>query len=486
MFDTLNSDTHDRKTGLWNTLKTRSKSASSHIHHAFERFNNNRINVGITGFSRSGKTTLITSLLYQLLNHQNAALAAFSPIIQGQMLGARWGSLNNSDILFPYSSGIEALSTPIPQWPAPTSQETSCLLELRLKPKSHLIPIARKPFEQLQIAIHDYPGEWLIDIPMAGMSFRQWSHQWRQLLNKPPRQELAREFLSKITAINPLEPWSEPSLERIFNSYRQFIHDCRKKAGLTLIQPGMLCFGQPPKSTPVFFPLPGIETISTSPANPLPENCWLSELERRYRQYTETMIKPFIKRCLTDIDKQLVLVDVISGLSHGPDSLEDIRQSLMQVMQIFSYGKNNWLSRLFKPKIEQLIIGATKVDQVLPGQHEAVRQLTAALVRDAYQKASFCNIQVACEAIASVRSSTVFTINGQERLTGTTLEGHYGEMWHPQLPDQIPEAADWQRLAGWQPRSLLPPKNLKLTQGGRLPHIRLDILINQLIGDICQ
>lgn len=486
MFDTLHntnrSDQRHKQADIWNRLKSRSRSASGYVHDSLERLTQNRINIGITGFSRSGKTTLITSLIYQLLNHHNAALSAFQPIIQGRLLGARWGALSQQHRLFPYQSGIAALSSPSPRWPEPTEEETAGLIELRLKPQNRLLAIGQKPFSSLQVAIHDYPGEWLIDIPMAGMSFAQWSRQWQQLLKAAPRKPLAQAFLAQAGAIDPASPWSEAEMTHLCHCYRQLMQDCRHQAGLTLLQPGMLCFGQPDTTTPFFFPLMTI--AADSPA--LAENSWQAELERRYRQYTQTMIQPFIRRCLKNIDKQLLLADVIDSLAQGPAALADLQQALTQILPIFSYGKNNWLSRLFRPKIDQLVIAATKVDQVLPGQHEAVRQLTADLTREACYKAAFSNIQVTCEAIASVRSSTLALRNGHERLVGTTVEGLYGEMWHPQIPGHLPDSTDWPALNGWQPKNLRPPQALPLARGGPLPHIRLDIVINQLLGDCCQ
>ena len=58
-----------------------------------------------------------------------------------------------------------------------------------------------------------------------------------------------------------------------------------------------------------------------------------------------------------------------------------------------------------------------------------------------------------------------------------------GMLLHPDIPEQIPSTDDWQALGQWQLRRLMPPEGLQLSTGGRLPHIRLDSILNDLLGD---
>ena len=390
---------------LLNNIKKRSEIVSSRFGRAYERLTDRRVCIGITGLSRSGKTTLITSLLYQLLNYENAALAAFSPVVQGRVLGAKLGALNKTDTLFPFYEGIDQLAGVSPQWPQPTRHETSCMLELRLKPKDKLVRLREKSFERIHVEIRDYPGEWLMDIPMMGMSFQQWCHYWYRLLNEPGRKTLAASFLERVERINPRDSLSETTLNTIYAGYRQLMLDCREKAGFTLVQPGQLCFDNDEnKEIAPFFPLVNLEAMDANAIDQAVPDSAIKVLKQRYDHYVENNVKSFVERCLKGIDRQLVLIDVVGALSQGSDAFQDVQQALVQILQTFSYGKNNLLSRLFKPKVEKLFIASTKVDQVLPGQHDSVRQLTSALVKEAYRRAIFCNIPVNCEAIAIGKS----------------------------------------------------------------------------------
>ena len=468
----------------WQKIKERSEKAGAHVSKAYQRLLDQRVCIGVTGFSRSGKTTLITSLLHQLKYHDNASLSAFSPAIQGRLLGAEWCQLDGKQPLFPYDAGIDRLSATPPLWPKPTADESSCLLEIRLKPKPSLVALSDKPYKRLLVEVRDYPGEWLVDIPMMTMSYQQWCQQWQNQLKCTLRNELLQPFVEKVAAINPFAFVSETQLNDVFADFYAVNQRCRD-AGLTLLQPGQLLTRYNKNETmPVFFPL----LLSEPPdvqKQAWPEKSWLSLLEGRYQRYIGDYVKPFVKRSLKDIDRQVLLIDVVTALSQREEILDDIQQALSQVLQTFSYGRSSWLERMLAPRIEKLAVVCTKVDQVLPGQHENIRQLTSSLVSSAYQKAAFCNVPVSCEAIASVRSSTIKLKQGDERLLGTTLAGTYGEMWHPVMPSQLPKVDDWERLSGWQPRPLLPPQGMKLSQGDVLPHIRLDVLIDSLIGDLC-
>ncbi len=76
----------------------------------------------------------------------------------------------------------------------------------------------------------------------------------------------------------------------------------------------------------------------------------LQVLKQRYDHYVENNVKSFVERCLKGIDRQLVLIDVVGALSQGSDAFQDVQQALVQILQTFSYGKNNLLSRLFQTK----------------------------------------------------------------------------------------------------------------------------------------
>ena len=99
-------------------------------------------------------------------------------------------------------------------------------------------------------------------------------------------------------------------------------------------------------------------------------------------------------------------------------------------------------------------------------------------------------------AVYVTKSSAIFVLNRSEiaaavrsthdhsdHLTARLLDGKYGELRHPAIPDQLPDSTQWQQLSQWNPPVLQAPINPDLLIGGRLAHIRMDKVLRDLIGD---
>ena len=456
------------------------RSATDALESGVERLLNRRISLGVTGFSGSGKTTLITSLIHQLVHYPGALLAAFPPVLQDRLLGVKLSPLTDLP-MFPYQKSIEALSRG--RWPEATRDESGCLLEIRFRPPPGLLRRRQSSVNHLYLEIRDYPGEWLLDLPMLDMDYRTWCQQCHALFHSDMRQAAGGEFIAKLQALNPLEPVSELALQALWQEQLGFLERCQQ-AGLTMIQPGRWLHASPggSENERPFIPLLSVASLSDEQLeNASPESLY-RVCAKNYRRYLQERVKPFYRHTFQKVDRQLVLVDVLKSLNHGQEAFDDLRHALTHVLQSFDYGRNGLLRRLIRPRIDRVVFAASKIDQVLPDQHEAVRALTANLVQDAQRRATFNAVDVRCEAVAAVRSTSYVDYQGTQALQGMTEQGP-GVLLHPKIPEQIPEAADWQALDHWQLRRLLPPESLSLTAGGRLPHIRLDSILNDLLGD---
>ncbi|MGI9282677.1 MAG: YcjX family protein [Endozoicomonas sp.] len=472
-----------RKQALKETLKRTgnkardlASSTSDAVAAGVDRLLDKRICLGVTGFSGSGKTTLITSLIHQLRYYPDAALTALPPALQDRLLGVEISPLKDLP-LFPYQDGVNALNREA--WPSATRQESGCLLEIKYRARSHLIPGKKPGIGHLYLEIHDYPGEWLLDLPLLNMTYEDWCQQSRKLaatLSDDP-------FIDLLKALDPLEPLSEWTLSSLWQQQLEFLRRCQQK-GLTMIQPGRLLHIAPdsPESGFPFIPLPQLAALSEEEKSGAPDNALFRVCDKHYQHYLNEWVKPFYKNTFQRIDRQLVLVDVLRSLNQGQEAMENLKLSLTQVLQNFEYGTNNMIRRLIQPRIGRIVFAASKIDQVLPDQHEQVRSLTASLVRESQRQATFKEVDIRCEAIASVRSTTYADHQGQKVLKGNTEDGP-GLLLHPPLPEQYPDNEYWQNCKQWQLRNLLPPAGLKLNNGSRLPHIRLDSVLNDLLGD---
>ena len=197
------------------------------------------------------------------------------------------------------------------------------------------------------------------------------------------------------------------------------------------------------------------------------------------------LVDPFYKHFFSRIDRQLVLVDVVNTLNAGPDYLDDMRQALTSITESFSYGSQNRFAQLFKPKIDKVVFAATKIDQVLSEDHDAVRQLLGVIVKQAYKNAQHEGVQPICEATAAVRSSKEIKHQGDRGIAGCGVNGKPIGYIHPTIPTRIPEGGQWQPFLDWQIPLLNPPQGLSFSNQDVLPHIRIDSILNELIGDKC-
>lgn len=465
-------------------VKQKSTALSSMSKH-LGRLRGNHICLGITGLSQSGKSAFITSLINQLLHHDRAQLPGFSPVLSGRLLGVKMQPLEDKELApFPYDAAYRNITGSPPKWPESTRNVSGCQLELLLaKSRNSFTPFSRENFS-LYLEIRDYPGEWLLDLPMREMSYLDWCAQCNALYSQEPRKALLGELHGSLQQLDPFAEIDEGSLRDFNSQYIKFLHEC-KNAGLSLIQPGhFLLPGDVSDPTILcFIPLLNGSRYSQGQLAAATENSLFKVCERRYQAYLKNLVEPFYKNFFSRIDRQLVLVDTVNALCAGPAYMDDMCQAITNITDSFSFGSQNRLMQLFTPKIDKVVFAATKIDQVLSEDHENVRQLLASIVRNAYQKAQHEGVRPHCEASAAVRCSKEEVHEGDRGITGISRSGERVGYVHPTIPTRIPEEDMWQPFVHWQPETLMPPAGLSYKNGDPIPHIRIDSILDALLGD---
>ncbi|TNG00913.1 MAG: YcjX family protein [Gammaproteobacteria bacterium] len=464
-------------------LKSILKKAAYTSEKAYERLRDKRIALGVTGLSGSGKSTFITSLVYQLVNHHTASLPSFSPVNQGRFMGCEVRAIGPSDIqLFNYEAGIESLSADEPDWPSATVDLSALLLEIRYRPKSSLLPTLRNKYHRLFVEIRDYPGEWLLDLPLLSQSYFNWSLECNHLFKQQPRKDLLGNLQPLLDSINPLSTADTSKIQLIHSEYVEYLKRC-KLHDMSLIQPGR--FLLPGKNVEIapFFPATTLMDYDESAMDKAEDDSYYAVLNKAYESYINDHVKSFYKHYFSDIDRQIILVDVLKALNSGQESHDDLKVTMSRILDSFHYGQNSIISRLFSPKISRVVLAASKIDQVLPDQHENVRALTASIVREIYRQTNYEHVDVFTEALAAVRCTETVNRDDQAYLKGTVDDGEAGLMRHPPIPDQVPSEEQWVEFDGWSLRKLRPPLNPGLKHGEPLPHVRMDTVIRELIGD---
>src|SRR3954447_1774526 len=222
-------------TSLWNLVTRVGSVVESTI-------NDQTIRIAVTGLSRAGKTVFLTSLLVNLLAMRagRQTLPAFQSLLDqhgpGRLRNIRLMPAGASTTpRFDVLAKLADLAAAQPHWPARTEDLATVELELEVKPAPGVLNGLRAAAgtPRLRLEFLDYPGEWLLDLPLLQKSFATWSAETLALLRQPPRAPLAAPFLDFLGVINPTAPAEDALLLRGHRLYQQVLQRCRDELGLS-------------------------------------------------------------------------------------------------------------------------------------------------------------------------------------------------------------------------------------------------------------
>ena len=460
------------------------KPLTRELNDLMERTRDRQLRLAVTGLSRAGKTAFLTSLIHQLRHAGIEARLDLLPAArEGRLLGARRVEQQDLGVpRFPYDQAMAALDASPPRWPDPTRGISELRLVLRYRPRKSSFFGA--DIRELTLDLFDYPGEWLLDLPMLAHDFDSWSQEQR--IVGEGRGELFGEWRRAVEGLSPEDELDEARLAEIADLYASGLRAARE-AGFSDLQPGRFLLPGDLDGAPVlqFFPLPGLAELDANTLARLPAESLYATLARRFRHYQQHIVKPFYRDHFRRFDRQIVLVDVLGALNAGPERFEDLSRALTKLMQSFDYGRRSLLNRLFAPRIDRLAIAATKADHVTPEQHQRLTGLLEALLAEPIKDLRYADVPVKALSLASIRATEAREVNdGGKTLTalrGTTLDGEETLMFPGEVPRQLPTADFWARQ-GFDFTAFRP-----LPRGGdALPHIRMDAALDWLIGDKLQ
>lgn len=442
---------------------------------------NRHVRLGVTGLSGAGKTAFITSLVHQLtLGDQPQHLPFFTVVQQGRYLGGRL-AVNQPLAIprFPYEKNLQYLLRDPAQWPPSTTGWSQLNLTLRYKPAGG-IRAQLQHHSELQLELVDYPGEWLLDLPMLQQDYQQWSEFCWDLFRQPHRQALSQPFADLLQATD-VSDVSELQLQRLTDAYSTLLQAFRQQGGTYLHQPGRLLVPGEYRGAPMLQLLPLLPEQLAVPS-PL-----LQRFTAHYQSYCQSVIKPFYQQHFSSLDRQVVLVDCLSALNSGHAALEELQQALGLIMQSFRYGVSSIVHRLFKPQISKVLFAASKADHVTPEQHKALTLLLQQLLQQPIKQSHYAAAQSEAMSLAAIRASSAGyiqqhgqkqpCISGRELYTGETITLFPGD-----VPAQMPAAALFEQHPFQFP--VFAPFTVNTQQP--VPHVRMDHALEFLLGDKLQ
>ncbi|EAQ01214.1 hypothetical protein OB2597_04400 [Pseudooceanicola batsensis HTCC2597] len=444
------------------------------------------IRLGVTGLARSGKTVFITSLVANLLDR--ARMPGLVAQADGRIVTA-YLQPQPDDIVprFDYETHLAALTAAAPHWPESTRAVSELRLSLKVR-SGGLLGGLQGP-RVIHLDIVDYPGEWLLDLGLLDRSYAEWSAEMLARLASRPQAEA---FLRAAQAASDREGWDEPEAQALARSYTAYLEAARL-AGYSDLTPGRFLLPGEMAGSPAltFAPLPPEE-------RPARRGLW-REMERRYEAYKSQVAKPFFRDHFARIDRQVVLVDALGAIHKGPPAVEDLRQTMSDILSAFRPGRNSFLSRLLIGKrVEKILFAATKADHLHHSQHGALSAIMEALVRDAVDRARFAGAQTQAMSLAALRATVEERLTHEGRpldcVRGTLLDpdggrGRMAAMYPGELPEDPARLLNPARagqeswLDGEYDLMSFAPAVLRLKPGEGPPHIRLDRAAQFLVGD---
>lgn len=464
IIDAAKSITDTCNSILDETVKLANKTADKHIC------------IGVTGFSGSGKSTFITSLIHQLRYSNEASLGGFHPARDQKIIETNVLPIHGLE-LFDYEGGIKALASNPPKWPNPTSSLSGCVIEVVYKRDSFIKSVIGEE-TKLRVEIRDYPGEWLLDIPLIGQDYLSWCIDSAENFNQGERKKIMGDWLHSLESISPFTVLKESEINTLYEQYSVLLKQC-KEQGMTLIQPGhVLLPGESDFFAP-FFPLIGLRSYSAKALKKADSDSVFKVMEKRYNDYVKNTVKPFFNDYFNHVDRQVILIDTLKALSGGEDNFEDMMTSFSRIIDCYKFGENGVFKRTFSPDVERILFLSSKPDRVLMNQHENLRQLTESIIQRVCKQSVRNTIKIETEIACAVRC----TEDKNTHLTGVSLDGQKGNISHPDIPEHIPVDDEWDKFNDWKPFDLQPPLNEGLKHGARLPCIRMDTVLKDLIGD---
>lgn len=474
---------------LWEEIKA----GTANLGHYLGAFGKPALRLGVTGLSRAGKTVFITGLVHALVS--GGRMPAFRLMGEGRLLSARVVQ-HPDDALprFAYEDHLAMLTGPDRAWPQSTRAISGLSLALQYQTsRRHLGGLIGGGVSEMTLDLVDYPGEWLLDLPLLAKDYTTFSAEIFAKAELGQRQAPFAPFVAAARAVDPAMPAVEPEIRRLADLFATALRACRDDGrGLSALAPGR-------------FLMPGdLEGAPALTFAPLPQAVAITEGEslgavmaRRYEAYKSRIVRPFFTEHFARIDRQVVLVDVLSALNGGIEALADLETALVDVLAAFRMGSRSLLASLFSPRVTKILFAATKADHLHQTNHDRLEAILRVLVRRAYHRAQAAGVPSESLALSAIRATREVNARqgGQDLpcVAGIPIAGERlgtqrfdGDTEAALFPGDLP--ADVEVIFRGQPVALSflrfrPPGPEARRQAEGLPHIRLDRALEFLIGD---
>ena len=455
-------------------------------------FSGDRVRLGVTGLSRSGKTVFLTSLVSNLI--ASARLPVLAASAEGRLKRARLEPQPDDAVpRFAYEDHLASLSGPERRWP----QSTRRISQLRLTIEFESAAGWGGRSSSLSVDLVDYPGEWLLDLPLLGKSYAEWARETLAASETPARARLSADWRAALQGLDAHAEASEDQARDVAERFTAYLRRARDDVyALSTLPPGRFLMPGDLAGSPAltFAPIPlGASAVA--------RGSLAAMMERRFEAYKAHVVKPFFRDHFARLDRQIVLVDALTALNSGPAALCDLENALTNVLGAFRAGRSSRFASIFRPRVDRILFAATKADHLHHTSHDRLEAILRALTAKAITRAEGVGADIDVIALAAVRATREAEIrHGGEILNAIIGVPEKGETIAGQTFDGAVEAAVFPGELPADPMSIFEGDAIALpeadtdwrfvrfrppiTERGRpAPQIRLDRALQFLIGD---
>ena len=466
-----------------------------------DSFFNPTVRLGVTGLSRAGKTVFITALVHGLT--RGGRFPIFEPYATGRIARARLEPQPDDAVpRFDYENHVRTLIEER-RWP----NSTVDISELRL-----VIDYQRQngADRTLTIDIVDYPGEWLLDLPLLNKSFEQWSAESLALSREGPREKLAAPWHAHLATLVADARENEQEARAAAKLFTDYLRACRdERFAMSLLPPGRFLMPGNLAGSPALTFAP----LDVAADGTAPEGSLWAMMRRRYEAYKDVVVRPFFRDHFSRLDRQIVLVDALAAFNSGPEALHDLEAALAGILDCFRIGRSTLLSSLFRPRIDRILFAATKADHLHHSSHDRLEGVLRRTMAKAVSRAENTGADIDVVALAAVRATREAQVQrGRDKLPSILGIPAPGEIGNGETFDGMTEVATFPGDLPVDPEQLFkgdgafrglssagaektdfrflrfrPPQlEREGSEEPALPHIRLDRALQFLIGDRLQ
>ncbi len=460
------------------------------------------LRLGVTGLARAGKTVFITSMVRNLI--QGGRLPFLSAYAEGRVISAALEPQPDDDVpRFDYERHVAALTGSPPVWPDSTRAISELRVTITYWPAQRFARALGQ--RKLHIDIVDYPGEWLLDLPMLGQSYAQWSAEAFALARAPFRKPAAMAWLAHSASLEPTAPADEQAAMRAADVFTAYLRSARAgDLALSTVGPGRFIMPGEYEGSPLLAFAP----LDIGPDTSIERGSLAAMMARRYDSYRSHLVRPFFRDHFSRLDRQIVMVDALSALNRGADAVDDLSRALEAALIAFRPGARGWLSAFLPARIDRIVFAATKADHLPASSHDRLEATLGLIVENASRRAETAGADIKALALAALRATTEARAkhNGEvlacikgtplpgERLGNRVFDGTSEIALFPGDLDVDPRAAlDRARTTSADATGLgvsvvrFRPPRLE-AEGASIepqpwPHVRLDKALEHLLGD---